>query len=269
MMVRRDDSMKFFSHRLPFLTGLFGGSFSGLMGVGGGVVLVPLLSGVLKMDQHTAQGTSLIIVIFASATGLITYAFAGDVMWTFVGVLLCGSLAGAYLGARVVQHFPEDILRFIFGLFLVILAARLLIWSNLDPIVESSGLVEIILGVAIGFVGGIAAGILGIGGGAVFVPALVIVIGLAQHQAQGTSLGAVLATSAVGAFVYRRAGRSDMASARWIALAAAPAGVAGALLAGLLSAEVLQRVFGIVILIVGLQRTLVASGLFGKLRDFR
>ena len=120
------------------------------------------------MNQHTAQGTSLVVVIFAAGTGLITYAFTGYVAWDFVGLLLCGSLIGAYLGARVVQRFPEDALRLIFGLFLLLLALRFLIWTSLPPLIESSGTIEIVAGIVIGFVGGFAAGVLGIGGGAIF-----------------------------------------------------------------------------------------------------
>ena len=269
-IVHPEVAMKNFStRRTTFLTGFFGGGLAGLMGVGGGVVLVPLLTGVLKMNQHTAQGTSLVVVIFAAATGLITYALTGYVAWDFVGLLLCGSLIGAYLGARVVQRFPEDALRLIFGLFLLLLALRFLIWTTLPPLIESSGTIEIVAGIVIGFVGGFAAGVLGIGGGAVFVPALVIVLGTDQHIAQGTSLGAVLATSAVAAFVYRRAGNSDVKSGQWIAVGAAPAGIAGALLAGFLSPEVLQRIFGSVILIVGLHRLAIASGLIAIVKDFK
>ena len=269
-IVRPEVAMKNFStRRTTFLTGFFGGGFAGLMGVGGGVVLVPLLTGVLKMNQHTAQGTSLVVVIFAAGTGLITYAFTGYVAWDFVGLLLCGSLIGAYLGARVVQRFPEDALRLIFGLFLLLLALRFLIWTSLPPLIESSGTIEIVAGIAIVFVGGFAAGVLGIGGGAIFVPALVIVLGTDQHIAQGTSLGAVLATSAAAAFVYRRAGNSDIKSGKWIAVGAVPAGIAGALLAGFLSPEVLQRIFGSVILIVGLHRLAITSGLVAVIKDFK
>ena len=71
-IVHPEVAMKNFStRRTTFLTGFFGGGFAGLMGVGGGVVLVPLLTGVLKMNQHTAQGTSLVVVIFAAGTGLL------------------------------------------------------------------------------------------------------------------------------------------------------------------------------------------------------
>ena len=240
-------------------TGLAGGAFSGLTGVGGGAVMVPLLTGVLRMDQHRAHGTSLVVIIFAAATGVATYAVAEGIDWALVGLLLTGSLGGAYLGARAVQRLHAMRLRQIFGVFLVVVALRLLLFATDDALLDVSGAVEAFAGAAIGLAGGFAAGALGVGGGAIFVPALVLLLGEGQHEAQGVSLAVILATAAVGAWTYRSRGQTDLAAASWIAVAAAPAGVAGAAMASLLGGGALQRVFAVVILGVGVHMAVSAT----------
>jgi uncharacterized membrane protein YfcA len=102
-----------------------GGFFSGLTGVGGGAIMVPLLTGLLKLPQHRAHGTSLTIVIFVGTAGMIGYWIAGNIDWGVVGWLAIGSMAGAYFGAAAMVHVPERQLRFIFGLFLLATAVRL------------------------------------------------------------------------------------------------------------------------------------------------
>lgn len=102
-----------------------GGFFSGLTGVGGGAVMVPLLTGLLKLPQHRAHGTSLAIVIFVGAAGMVAYWLAGNMDWGVVGWLAIGSTVGAYFGAAAMTHVPDRQLRFIFGVFLLATAVRM------------------------------------------------------------------------------------------------------------------------------------------------
>ena len=240
------------------LTGAVGGVFSGLTGVGGGALMVPLMTGVLKMRQHTAHGTSLVIIVFAAIAGSLTYMANEGVLWGLVAALLAGSLIGAYTGARVVQHVPGMRLRQAFGVFLLIVAVRLLLVRDLDPMFDVSGASEWLAGAGIGLAGGLAAGALGVGGGAIFVPGLVILLGTGQHAAQGVSLEVIVLTAIVGAATHHRHGDVDFRAARWMVPAAIPAGVAGGLIASALDANVLQRIFAVVILAVGAQ--MVISG---------
>lgn len=109
------------------MTGLAGGLFSGLTGVGGGAVMVPLLTGLLGLSQHRAHGTSLAIIVFVASAGVIPYAVAGNVDWGLVVALSIGAALGVYAGARVMQRIPARQLRFLFGLFLLATSVRLLI----------------------------------------------------------------------------------------------------------------------------------------------
>lgn len=243
---------------LTALTGAVGGLFSGLTGVGGGALMVPLMTGVLKMRQHSAHGTSLVIIVFAAVAGSATYIAREGVLWGIVASLLAGSLIGAYVGARAVQRVPAMRLRQAFGVFLLLVALRLLLVHDLDPVFDVSGAEEWLAGAGIGLAGGLAAGALGIGGGAIFVPGLAILLGTGQHAAQGVSLEVIVLTAIVGAATHHSQGNVDIRAARWMVPAAVPAGVAGGLVASALDASVLQRIFAVVILGVGLQ--MVVSG---------
>ncbi|KAA0236631.1 sulfite exporter TauE/SafE family protein [bacterium] len=240
-------------------TGGVGGLFSGLTGVGGGAVMVPLMTGVLKMSQHTAHGTSLLVIIFAALAGALTYLVNGSAEWALVATLLAGSAIGAYAGARLVQLLPALRLRQLFGVFLLALGARLLVFHDTSAMLSTSGLAEHALGAAIGLAGGLSSGALGVGGGAIFVPGLVILLGTGQHEAQAASLNVIVVTAMVGAFTHYRHGTADPGSAAWIIPAAVPAGVGGAMLADQLDAGVLQRIFALVLVGVGTQMLVSAT----------
>ncbi len=107
-------------------TGVAGGMFSGLIGVGGGAIMVPLLTGLLRMPQHRAHGTSLAVIIFVAAAGLIPYAAAGEVDWGLAASFAVGSVGAATLAARVSAGMPEKLLRRIFAVTLLLIGARLL-----------------------------------------------------------------------------------------------------------------------------------------------
>ena len=107
------------------VTGLTGGFFSGLTGVGGGVILVPLLRRLLGLSQHGAHGTSLAIVIFVGPAGLIGYWINGNVDWNVALWLSVGSAMGAYFGAVTMSRLAPRALQLVFGLFLLAVAVRM------------------------------------------------------------------------------------------------------------------------------------------------
>ena len=108
-------------------TGLTGGFFSGLTGVGGGVVMVPLLTGLLRLPQHRAHGTSLAIVIFVASAGLIGYWISGNIDWELALWLALGSAGGGYLGATAMTRVAPQPLRLLFGVFLLAIAIRMFV----------------------------------------------------------------------------------------------------------------------------------------------
>ena len=101
---------------------------SGLLGVGGGVVMVPLLVLVAGLSQHQAHATSLAAVILMGAVGAATFAAGGEVDFEIAAYLAAGSLVGAPLGARLMAGISEGRLKIAFGAFMV-LVAGLLLWT--------------------------------------------------------------------------------------------------------------------------------------------
>lgn len=107
---------------------------------------------------------------------------------------------------------------------------------------------DIIVGLIVGFVGGFAGGMLGVGGGAIYIPAMVLFLDKPQHLAQGASLAAMIATAIVGGVTHLRQRNVRLATVADVAPPAVVAGFGGALLADTLDAEVLRRIFAVVIL---------------------
>jgi len=103
---------------------------------------------------------------------------------------------------------------------------------------------DVLAALAIGLIGGFAGGLLGIGGGAIYVPAMVILLEEDQQMAQGASLAAIIATGVVAGFTHWRRGNVDVPSVVWVAPAAVVAGFGAAFLADRLDDEVLRRIFG-------------------------
>lgn len=245
--------------RTALLTGAGGGLLSGVLGGGGGAVMIPLMTGVMKLRQHVAHGTSLVIITFAALAGAITYSLQEHVDWVLVASLAVGSAAGVYAGARASTRVPGLRLRQLLGVFLISVALRLLIIRDVTPVFSVDGLLETATAGAIGFVGGLASGALGVGGGSIFVPAMVLLLGTGQHEAQGVSIWVIVFSSAVGGFVHYRQGTVDTVAARWIIPSAVPAGVAGSLIATLLSARQLQLLFSLILICLGLQMLITAT----------
>ena len=103
---------------------------------------------------------------------------------------------------------------------------------------------------AIGLVAGVLAGLLGIGGGVVMVPAMVLLLGFDQHVAQGTSLLVIIPAAAFGSFTHHRRGRLVLRDAAWVAIGGVLGALLGSVTALSLDEELLQRLFAILILAI-------------------
>ena len=110
-----------------------------------------------------------------------------------------------------------------------------------------------LIGLALGFGGGVAAGLLGIGGGAVFIPGMVFLLDREQGVAQGISLTVIVVTAAVAMWKHARHDNVDFHVARWMIPSAVGLSVCGALIAAELEGDVLRRIFGSLVLLVSLR----------------
>jgi len=107
------------------VTGVAAGFFSGLTGVGGGIVMVPLLTSRLRLSQHRAHATSLTIAVFVASAGVVGYWLRDHIEWGLVLWLALGGAIGAFLGATTMTRVPERQLRGLFGAFMLVVAVRL------------------------------------------------------------------------------------------------------------------------------------------------
>ena len=106
------------------LAGVVGGIASGLFGIGGGIVLIPIFGLLLAFDQHKAQGTSLVALI--PPTGLLavlTYAKAGYVSWLTGVLLIPGLFVGGIIGAKIAKRIEPRRMRQVFAVLLFLLGA--------------------------------------------------------------------------------------------------------------------------------------------------
>jgi uncharacterized membrane protein YfcA len=116
----------------------------------------------------------------------------------------------------------------------------------------------------IGIIGGFAGGLLGVGGGAIYVPAMVLLMGEEQHVAQGASLVAVVATGIVGGYTHYRHGNVDLDAVVWVTPVAVVTGFGAAFLADRLDEQVLQRIFSVVVAFIAVNIIVRALRGFGR-----
>lgn len=111
---------------LTIAIGVVAGLLSGLLGVGGGIVMVPLLVLGARLSQHEAHATSLAAIVPIAAVGAVRFAAAGTIDYGAAALLALGSLIGAPLGARLMARLAEASLKMLFGALLVAVAVQLL-----------------------------------------------------------------------------------------------------------------------------------------------
>jgi uncharacterized membrane protein YfcA len=182
------------------LIGLAAGVFGGLVGLGGGVVMIPLMVGLAGLRQHEAHGTSLVALVFTGAMGAATYATRGAVDVAAAVSLAVPAVLTARLGARYAHSLPEWQLKRAFGAFLVLVTALLLLKPHLSGLaVPAGGASKVVVLVAAGVFTGFLSGMMGVGGGSLMVPAMVLLAGFPQVLAQGSSLLAMIPAGAAGA----------------------------------------------------------------------
>jgi len=109
--------------------GLCAGVLSGIMGVGGGIIMVPAMVFLLGLSQHMAQGVSLLVIMPTAVVGAWTLYKKGLVNFRLAVYLAAGSIIGSLAGARLAQDIPGIQLKQIFGAFLVFSGCRILLAS--------------------------------------------------------------------------------------------------------------------------------------------
>jgi len=250
------------------LTGIVAGFFAGLLGVGGGFLMVPVQYMILvssgidpTLAIRVAFGTSLAVVFPVSCAAAFAHHSRGAIDWNAALPIGMAGLIGGFAGGTLASHLPADILKPLFGLMIIIAAIRMVTGSPRCQGKDDSCLFSWTLA---GTIIGILSGLLGMGGGILLVPILLLFFNLPIHRAVGTSSACILFFSIGGilAYIVHGLGIADLGSGyigyidlmHWILLTGAmiPLSRIGVATAHRLPAERLKRVFAIMMIIIGI-----------------
>jgi uncharacterized membrane protein YfcA len=250
------------------LVGAVAGTLAGLLGIGGGLIIVPALAFTLGASRfppdavmHVAVATSLATIVFTSISSAAAHHRRGAVQWRKAGYLTPGIVVGAVIGAAVAARLPTDTLRIVFGIFECLVAVHLL--RGLAPGTGSAAVRPAVFVGAGGVIGGLST-ILGIGGGVLTVPFLTWA-GLEMRTAVATSsvCGVPIALAGTGAMIVAGLGAEGLPvgatgyvywpAALAIALTSVVLAPFGAHLAHTLPVGLLRRMFAGLLLLIGIR----------------
>jgi uncharacterized membrane protein YfcA len=228
---------------LILLGAAFGG-FGGLFGVGGGIIAIPTLIVLFKLDQQTAQGTTLVMILPSALLGFWKYRQRNSINLRMAAMLCASAVLATYIAARLANAMSNESLRLAFAVFLIVIALYLA-WRILRTNVAKASRGELAWchSWIVGAVGGFLSGLFGIGGATIAPPALTTFFGLTQTAAQGLALAMITPGIVVALGVYAQAGAIDWTMGVALAIGAVVAVPLGVALAHSLSGEKLKLLF--------------------------
>lgn len=260
------------------ITGLGVGFTSGLLGVGGCFIMVPVQFWALKsigvdptIAIRIAFGTNLLVVLPTAFSGAVTHHRRGAVLWKAGVTLGIAGAIGAFFGAFIASHLPGKVLTVAFGIAVILGALRML--TAKPPQITNEPSDSIAAFILWGIPLGIVSGIIGIGGGVLMIPIMVFFLKFKMHQAVGTSTALMIFTAIGGSisFLVNGLGVQGLPPystgylnwLQWVLLAGCsiPMAIIGARVAHLLPAKQLKYIFIVVMFYMGLKMIGVFSWL--------
>lgn len=233
--------------------GLFAGFIAGLFGVGGGIFIAPGLMLLGGFPQRAAHGTSLATSALFAAAGVVAYALNDAVDVIAALLIFAGSGLGVLAGVELLNRVRVRTLQVAFVLLLAVTAGRMLAGTP-DAAGEFSLTVAAAFALAgCGVLVGLVAGLMGVGGGVIVVPALVLIFELGDVTAKGTSLLVVLPTAIIGTLRNLRHDNVDLRGALLIGAGGMLSAFGGGLLAGVIAPEVSAGLFAGLLMIIALR----------------
>jgi len=252
------------------LLGFFVGLIASMVGVGGGVFVVPILSLVFGFTSQIAVGTSLAVIVFTSLASTFAYSRQKRIDYKVGLISTVTTIPGASLGAYLTSLISSKQLGIIFACFLIFVALHMFVEFHISlpnvlkkrghwhrVLIDSEGKVfeydaDVLLGFALAFFGGLSSGFLGIGGGALVVPILHLVANLPMHVAVATSMFIMIFTSISGVLTHIQLGNVNFESASYLAIGVIFGAQVGARIAKRISGKRLRGFFGAVLIIVSI-----------------
>jgi len=257
-----------------FIVGACAGTFGSLLGLGGGVIIVPVLNLLLGVPMHIAIGTSLIGVI-ATSTGAVRFFLRKGLVDLRLGLTLeLTTTLGAIAGALVSGSLSPDLLRLIFGLFLFYIVwtmarrpetAQIRAPQNSDS--PSQGHTRrgrwknLHFGLLASSFAGVLSGLLGVGGGTIKIPAMYLIMGLPLKVATATSTYMIGITALASSTIYEIRGHIDYQITAVVTLGVLTGSLLGSRLSSRISTKALRWIFIVVLIMLAAQ--MVIKGVAG------
>ncbi|SDW95123.1 sulfite exporter TauE/SafE family protein [Paenibacillus sp. CF384] len=246
-----------------FALGLVASTFGAVVGLGGGVIIIPALlllgPSMLGMDIDTtmAVGVSLGVLVFTSLTSTITFYREGktDLRCAFFFSISSGPMS--VVGASLTSLFEPDVFRRAFGYFMLFMVVLLLLRSRIKPFrgtwryaksyIDGNGAqldygYSMLPALLIGGVVGLISGLLGIGGGVLLIPAMVLLFRFPPHIATATSMSVILVSALFGSGMHLYRGEWDWQLVLPLAPGALIGGYVGAIISRKIGSKLLIRI---------------------------
>lgn len=221
----------------------------GLIGGGGSIVTVPVLVYVLGVDAHSAIGMSLAVVGVTSLVGTAVHARRGNVDYRTGVSFGSTGIVGALAGSRLTHLLSPQALLITFATLMLVIATAMLLRKQQDAPGSGGSLWKTVMA---GLAVGVLTGFLGVGGGFLIIPALLLFGGLGMKEAVGTSLMVIAINCAAGFLGHIEQSRLPLGLTAAVTAIAAAGTVGGTALSQRVSAEALGRGFAIFVIVVAI-----------------
>ncbi|RMW35555.1 MAG: sulfite exporter TauE/SafE family protein [Nitrosopumilus sp.] len=247
------------------LLGFAGGILGSMIGLGGGIIVVPVLT-FLGFSPTAAASNSLFAALSNAIASTISYSKQKRIEYSLGLKLGLLSVPGTILGAVVSSDVAPDIFKVLFGLILIASAAYIFLRRNLESKQKIISKQMMVFAIGASFFAGIISSFFGIGGGIVFVPLMVAGLGMAMKRAAPTSQLILLFASLSGVITHSLLGHPDFTQAGFLAIGSFLGGLVGARLSIDIKERYLQVLVSVVILIAAVKLfydSAIGSGLVG------
>lgn len=240
---------------LTFLlvVGLGAGTLGSMLGVGGGIIMVPALT-FLNVPPTQAASTSLIAVMATSISSTIEYSRQKRINYGLGLQIAACAIPGGVLGAVLSEYLLQDTFKLYFGILLILTGLYILYRNSVlkDRHVKRRSLALQVGVFAASFGAGIISSLFGVGGGIIFVPAMLLVLGLTMHRAAPTSQFTLMMTAIAGVFTHSALGHPDYLQAIVLSIGAFVGAQIGARLSLITKDMLLQRLLAAVLMTVAI-----------------
>jgi len=264
------------------IVGIVGGLMGSMVGLGGGILIVPVLSLFMGVPIKEAIAASVVAVIATSTTGAVSYV-RDEISNIRLGMTLeTATTIGAVLGGLTATMLKAQVLQAIFGVLLVLMAGYLYLkrrQKNAYELAEDPGLLggryhdpylktdvcyqvrQLPIGLAASFVAGNISGLLGIGGGPIKVPVMTIAMGVPMKAAAATSNFMIGVTACASAYIYYTRGMVNPLVAVPVALGVTAGAYVGSRLAPKVSGTRLATALAVILILLAIQMALAVAGI--------